>query len=1294
MRTLKLFLCLFAWCSIFAQASAADYRVRHITNQDGLTNSSVNMIFQDRTGRVWFGTWDGLDRFDGVHFRSFFPSATDPATLSNNIIREMMELPDGKLWVATDRGVDEYDPDTERFTRYFSDAVPQITVAEHSFHLAASAQGQVKAVVDGHGIFSLQGGVFVRTSPLQARRVKHVSMDLGGHLWMLSDDGRVLCDNVTLVQDARFLFYDAHTDQIWVQDASGYRPLGGKRSYLLDSEPIRAAACDGNYHYLGTGKGLLRLDTTDGSVECILPDVPVLSVACGIQGIIWVGTDMQGVWQISRPPFDFGTQKGLFGGNAVRCFVQGLSGKMAVGTKGSGIFLFSDDATLAGRLTTRDGLLHDAVYCMKDDGQLIWIGSDGEGLNYQDKSTGRLKQLQMPDSLQIASVYAIQPQGPDTLWVGTSGSGLYRLRLDRRKDPVRVTDWTHYSSEQLGSGVVYSLLPTWHGSMFVGTRGAGLQMVSKESGELSKLRDDIDDDILCLARGSDASLWVGTSMGLYRYGQAWDEVTRYSVENGLPSNTIHGILEDTAGEMWVSTNRGLARIRPGDGRIITYHVLEGLQDNEFSDGAFYSSGGWFFFGGINGFNAFNPLEVNKATFMPKLILDELYIDNERKLLKEQLQEHKGKEKIILDAGTRALSFHFVPVDYLSADQCELAYRLLGLSDDWVRLGDSRVVAFTNFPPGDYTLQVRCSNGEGDWSDEWFTLAVRKRFPLWRTPLARWLYVLFAVLALLYVAYRSQARVRHQREVAAERAERIKNAAVHEAKLDFFTNIAHEFSNSLTLIYGPCQALKQSARMSGTEQGYLNSIMANSDRMRNMIQQLINFRKAETGHLSIHIGKVDMVALIAQETSYFREQMNQNGVSFRLDAPPEGLIWTADGDSMEKIVFNLLSNAVKYTPAGEHIRIVLTRQEDRLVMDVTNTGVGIPLERQAILFDRYEVLNRFESALAKGRISNGIGLALCQSLVELHKGSIDVRSDGSSFTTFHLELPQLPVETEALYELKREEPVVPEEEVAAVEEEAGVETSARELVLVVDDQPEIRAFIRKTLEPQFAVVEAGNGQEAMEAMKQELPKVVLSDLMMPVMDGAALLKALRADPRTRHIPFVLLSGKGTDKTPIEALENGADAYLDKPFNPRHLLARINRLLGRDAEVIAYSQSAQASVDQFAGKEMKKADRELLRAITEVILSRLDDESLAGAQVAEAVSISEMQLYRKLKALVGMTPTEYIRRLRLDRAAQLLVSGNKTVQEIMYACGFVTKTYFFREFGKRYGMSPGEYRRHGG
>lgn len=1254
---------------------AQEYRIRNITNADGLSNSSVNMVFQDRSGLVWFGTWDGLNSYNGQDFHVFLPSPGDSSSIDNNVIRQMTQSADGTLWVATDRGVNSFSVREGQFQRYFSGSMHGTGVSEFSFHLITSPEGEIGAVVSGHGVFRYNAdGSFTRISQAGNHRIVKAVMDRSGRVWVLDVEGNLLCDGAIKESGIRFFFYDTPEDQLWVQDDASYHLLGTQTAPDGKIGPVRAAATDGTSQYLGTEEGLYRYTPQDGSLSLILPDVPVLSVCCGTQRIIWVGSDMQGVWQLSPRPFDFGAVSGMFGGSAVRCFSRSADGNLAVGTKGAGLFVLTHERT-AKHITTRQGLLHNNVYCLEDDGEAVWIGTDGTGLNYMEKGSPKLHRLSIPDTLRVSSVYAILPEGKDTLWVGTSGYGLYRLLLNRNTRPYHVRGATHYPHLQLGSDVIYSLLPSWSGHLFVGTRGGGLRMVDKHTGEVHPARPELPDDILCLKRASDGALLAGTSSGLFRFGSSWKEATRYSRENGLPSNTIHGILEDAHGRIWASTNNGLARIDPESGQVTTYQAEDGLQDNEFSDGAFYESDGEFFFGGIRGFNWFDPLTAAPAAFMPSPLLDEIRIDHQL--------AHLNEETLVLEPHVRQLSFRFVPMDYLWAKRCWISYMLEGFTQKWVNIQDSRTISFSNLPPGDYTLRVRCSNGDRIWSEESFVLPIKKLPEWWETTLARVMYVMLGLLLLFLLVH--QARYRFQTE-----AEKSKTEAVHEAKLDFFTNIAHEFSNSLTLIYGPCEELMQSGRMDGKERQYLESIETNSNRMRTLIQQLISFRKAETGHLSIRIGKVDLLALTAQERSYFQDEMSRRGIHFQLDAPEDGLIWTADGDSMEKLLFNLLSNAVKYTPDGERITVSLVPEQSWLDIKVTNTGVGIAEEQRLKIFDRYEVLNRFERALSKGRTSSGIGLALCKSLVELHKGSIEILSDGQSYTCFHVRLPELELEdTGAPY--TRKDARTPEKtSLGEKPVEEPVSAYKQDVVLVVDDDASIRSFISGILSPRFSVLEAAGGQEALERMEQTEPRIVISDLKMPGMDGPALLKALRENPKTRHIPFILLSGQGTDNTPFEALETGADAYLEKPFHPRHLLARIDRLLGRDAEVIAYSQSGRSSVEQFAGREMKKADRQLLAAISDAIVENMASDTLSPDSIADAVSISRMQLYRKLKELTGMTPTGFIRKMRLERAAHLLVSSNKTVQEIIFACGFGTKTYFYREFSKQFGVTPGEYR----
>ena len=1260
----KLIICILALVYCFLGHSApSKYTIRRIGNADGLSNSSVNTIHQDHNTLMWFGTWDGLNLYDSQTIRVFLPSNAGDESIGNNVIRDVVEQNDTCMWIVTDRGIDRYNIQNDRFTNYFYGSKPSGATSENNFHLAVSPSGETAALINGLGEYRYIGNEFVKRKSLDNRKVTAAFFDNASILWVLTAQGELYHGDELCARNVRFVYHDTITDRIWVQDMDGFHEFGVQTAAKFTESSVRACDSDGSFLYLGTPDGVFKMDSRSGSYSQILPNVPVLSVCCGSQQIIWVGTDMQGVWQLSEKLYDFGEVSGLFEGNAIRCFSGCGEGRFLVGTKGSGLYCFDNSLNLKQHYTTAGGLNHNSVFSLAEDGNLVWIGGDGRGLNYLEK--GKIRKLALPDSLNIQSVYSILPI-EDTLWVGTSGNGLFRLVV-KAGEAVQAS---HIPEEKLGSSVVYSLLPYGQSHILVGTRGGGISKVERRNLAANRIEYGSGDDILCMYQDSKGRIWAGSSLGLTCIDPE-SGISSYSLADGLPSQTIHGILEDSSGMIWVSTNSGLATLNTETGSILSYYAMDGLQDNEFSDGASFQKDGLFYFGGIQGFNRFDPLTIRTSAYKPRLRLKEMRVDNNVVLPPSGTLE--------LAPDVMSVSFTFTPVDYVSGERCLIAYTVDGLLKDWIQIWDSRTVTLSNIKPGKYTLVVYWTDASHSLCEERFELPLLFREAWWKTKLAKTLYILLAVLIIVLLVYQWQYNksIKH----------------THDAKLDFFTNIAHEFSNSLSLIYGPCQELRHSSGISGKDMRNVQSIESNSNRMLTLIQQLINFRKAETGHLRISIGHVDMIALVYNVFDNFREHMSSSGISFKLDAPKEGLVWTADGDSMEKVVFNLLSNAAKYTPDGQTVEVNLAARGGKMIMDVTNYGVGIPKDKQASIFNRYDVLDRFEKALSKGRTSNGIGLALCQSLVELHRGHIEIISDGVSYTTFRVSLPQLeadeslPLFSGTAIEASREEEVEkPRETVPAPEK-----VRADDTILIVDDDDKIRAFLTEILSPQFKVVSASDGEEALKIMADREPRIVVSDLSMPGMDGLQLRKRMREDKHLGHIPFLLLSGESAVDTQIEALENGVDAYVSKPFHPRHLLARINRLLNRDTEIIEYSQSAQASVQQFAGKEMKKSDMNLLSAITEIILSHLDEESLSAEMIAGELSMSKIQLYRKLKATVDMTTTEYIRNVRLEQAQHLLRTSNLSVQEVMYACGFMTKTYFYREFQKKYGETPGEFRR---
>jgi DNA-binding response OmpR family regulator/two-component sensor histidine kinase len=467
-------------------------------------------------------------------------------------------------------------------------------------------------------------------------------------------------------------------------------------------------------------------------------------------------------------------------------------------------------------------------------------------------------------------------------------------------------------------------------------------------------------------------------------------------------------------------------------------------------------------------------------------------------------------------------------------------------------------------------------------------------------------------------------------------------------------------------------------------------------MQTLIQQMIDFRKAETGHLQLSIEKVNIPELVKFVLENFYEMLEQKNIQLSLTFTPKIFHWQTDRDSIEKIIFNLVSNAVKYTPENEQINIFVEIIAERLSIRATNTGVGIKQEFQKSIFDRFEVLDRFEMQVSKGIVTrNGIGLALCKNIVEVLEGTIEVESDGETFTTFMVNLPeQLMDKTVEIKSIKSSTVAFKTNEIREeIKDKIQISVPDMEkegLILILDDEKEIRELLRDFLGNRYEIAEAANGREAIELMRIRMPMIIICDIIMPVMNGVEFLKIMKEQELTRHIPIILLSSKSTVENQIEGLEVGADAYLSKPFHPRHLEAIIESLLNRNKAVLDYSESTYAALEQFEGKLIHKEDKELMLHITRIIHLQMDNESLTIDFIANEMAISKMQLYRKMKDIIGQTPTEYIRSIRLKQAEKLLKSTNKTVQEIMYNCGFNNKAYFYREFAKKYHLTPKEYR----
>jgi len=1344
------------WVPLFAE----NYDIRRLTNNDGLSNSSVNIIFQDSRQIMWFGTWDGLNMYNGRDFKVYKPVPGNPQSISNNIIRDIIQISEDVLWIATDVGINRFSLKDGVFRRFFVDTLQAGITNEHSYHIAFDRLGRLFVWVYQQGFYSYdpEEKQFRCLDIADNLNIRNMVFDDQNNLWILTKEkelhklfffkggadipGAGEISRVSLLSDIESMFYIDHYG-LMMQTADRKLYLYDIKSAMLtdtaftipNNGTIRAFCCRDSILYLGTDKGLYTYDLIGGTTMEVIGNCSVLSVHCGTQNILWVGTDMQGIFKIVPSQEKFITYSSQnvpdFGNSAVRTFCEDKAGNLLIGTKGSGIYTFRRDDK-SGRLflhahyRTDQGLTSNSVFTITEGkNNTFWIGTDGNGINYYDSHTGQIRRLipseGLKERINLSSVYALLPDEDHVLWAGTSGYGMYRLKIDSSRHPYRVKDFKQYvfraDRSSLSNNIVYSIIRDDSLHLWIATRGGGVNRFNTgdetfETFKFSHNNPDYSssDDVLCLYKDQKGALWAGTSMGLNKMIRDPDgmlHIDNFSEKNGMPNNTIHGILEDKQNNIWVSTNNGIAKLsrEKEPYKIISYYASDGLQNNEFSDGAYYASpySSLFYFGGISGFNEFNPLTIIHDDSIPMLLLDAFYIDNEEYILSDFLMQKKNQDVLTLSYKHKSFSFHFTHIDYLTGPKCEISYKLEGYQSDWVQLGTSNTIVFTNLPKGKYVLKVRNSNADKVWGETCFTLPIKVNPPWWDSNLA---YVFYALLGILFLWGARKMifyRIKVRNDIRLKEMEKQKAEEIHQAKLSFFTNIAHEFSNSLTLIYSPCEKLLKEKSSDVMIKKYVQIIKSNSERMQHLIQQLIEFRKADTGHLKLSIEIIDIQELIKFVLDNFIDILEQKKIRYFVTSIPGNIHWQTDRDSVEKIVFNLLSNAVKYTPENKEIDIITDVRDNMLSIRVTNTGVGIKPAFQEYIFDRFEVLNRFEEQVSYSKQSrHGIGLALCKSITRVLQGDIKVQSDGQTYTSFIVHLPMAPLipqpdlivdkqpvdRKHMAREIKAE---LPEDQGIIFSDETGISDPKAILILIVEDDLQIRSMIKEFLCDRYNILEASNGKEAVEITEQYLPQLIISDIIMPVMNGVEFVKKIRSSDHTKHIPVIFLSAKSDIESQIEGYAIGADAFLNKPFNIRHLEVLIASLLNKTKTLSEYSSSPSFALEQYEGRIMHKEDKELLLHITETVYDNIDNENLSMDFIANEIAISKMQLYRKIKEVTGMTPTEYIRSIRLNHAEKLLKTTNKTVQEIMYQSGFNNKAYFYREFSKRYRLTPGEYRK---
>lgn len=1333
--------------SVFVTFALHAYNLRQLSSKDGLSNSAIQSICQDNDRFMWIGTVDGLNVYDGVDINIFKPGIDSSAPLSSNLIEEVREGEDGIIWINTNHGLNRYNKKTHEIECYDQ--------FEGKYYLAKTATNEIFVIHEDHTIayYDKRNKQFasIPYPSVIKNNIRRIFIDRNNVLWMVTNRGVIhkasismssAFPTITPLDDfrhecgVRYAFMEG--TRVYFIDEKGFffeiemetqkKSLVMNLGKELEERGIVSSIIKDKEDYLVAFQtnGLIRLQNTPENL--LKYKVENIDIYCGVfclykdkkQDIVWIGTDGQGVYMYTRDLFSirsvtfehlqYSIQK------PVRALFWDKEQNLWIGTKDDGILLVKDyrvDENIGSKdishiTTFNSSLTNNSVYAFgKSRRNLLWIGGDGPGLNYYSYKYKAVRRLASRDAEPILFVHAICEVNDSTLWLASVGAGIYKVIVEGSADEpfVKSVKRFTFGKDDMSYNYFFAACQENDSVLWFGNRGYGLRRLAlgrEVFDEVKFYKKNIRtiNDILSLYKDSRGNLWAGTSFGVlkllhYNTDEGKVAFDNYNEIEGLPNNTIHGILEDDRGDLWVSTNGGVVRFDREEENFHVYNRKTGLDVFEFSDGAYLKDErtGVLFFGGTNGFVTISPDVHEKEEFVPQLFFTGLRIYEKEYNMNDFLFTYNDKEYLQLRHDQNFFSLSFIALDYVNGQNCKYFYRLDGANTQWIDNGYSNVVNFTNIAPGQYTLQVKCNNGNLTTDVRSLVLVV---LPPWY--MTKWAYGGYVLLLMAVVFAGVQLvrrRYRKKRESIIEKMNQQQKEEIYESKLRFFTNITHEFSTPLTLIYGPCDRIIAYEKSDNFIRKYAGVIKKNTERLNSLIQELIEFRRIETGHKACVIERLDISGLVKEIADSFAELAETRSIEYTAEVEPE-LNWNSDRGCLTTILTNLLSNAFKYTPEGGKINVAVRPVRGGVLeITISNTGKGINKEDIPYIFDRYRVLENLEmQTQQRGFFSrNGLGLAICYNLVKLLEGEISVNSVPDEFTEFRVTLPDREI-MKVEEETPPQEAVVqsltlPGEEPVPEMENAGQER-AKPVIFVVDDDAEMRWFVSETLNKHYHVVGVENPLALAGLLESVQPQLIISDIMMPGIDGITLLKQIKADRRTAHIPFVLLSAKNTPEEQTEGIAAGAEAYIVKPFNVRYLQSLVERLIQRQSDLKDYYRSP-VSAFQFAdGRFIHKENKEFFEKIVSVIDRNFSNADFATEELAKELGLSSRQLYRKLKEITDETPATLIKEYRLAVVEKLLLTTQHSVDEIMYKAGFNHRGSFYRLFGLKYGMTPRKYR----
>lgn len=1317
---LRLLICLtLAACGILPCMAAPIFegrQFRHYTVNDGLASNAVYSFFQDSKGRMWFGTIDGLHSFDGCNITEW----RDESVVSlGSVISVIKDDGQDRLWIGSGNGVALFDLKLERFMELPVDGVRGMRIKSPVSDILHDSHGRMWMATVGEGVFCYDLSTrelrqYPAVTKIDNDIVRSIIEDSSGNIWAGtnsgvcrynatqdrfvpvgdSDDDRV--EVISLFEDSR------HNLWVGARGAGLYlynRTKGGLEPKLMPADSNSLLQVRDIVEWrpgellLASDQGLTGYNTITGEFELLradrkgantLNDNYLQSLFVDREGALWIGTYFGGVNYVvptARMFRHFHAGNTNMKAQVVSVFAQADDGNIWIGSDDAGVAHWdrkNNDFTPVRGRSLGTGSAYKNIHALLQSGNLLFVGMYLGGLDIVDLRTGALRNYKggdSPRSLYASSIYAMLEDSYGDIWIGTS-EGLNRYCRESG-DFERIFE-VHPAD-------VDCLIEDSKGYLWACTTNQGVFRLDRKTGKWEQFVAEPSDgnggslptnSVVTAQCDSRGQLWLGTDgSGLVRY----DYATGKFVREPLPPHIrVVNKIVAYKDQLWLGTSKGLYCYLPQDSTLFSYNRDSGLQGDVFlPNSGMITDDGTVFMGGINGFNEFHPDRISHQYLRPDVILTDFQILNrpveigtEDSPLSESITYSEG---VTLDYDERMISFRVALLSYINPAHNKFMYKLEGFDKNWNEADPSQLLTYRNLPAGEYVFRVRTSDGNGGWNDDALAFSIKVLPPWWFSIPMIILYVVILIVCGLLVYRRF---MRNQKEKLHKLADE-KDRELYQSKIEFFTHIVHEIRTPLTLIVSPLENLLKSEGKITDCRSQLTVMDRNGKRLLNLVNHLMDFRKMESGAMRLNITDVDIRRCLSDICREFELTASIKKLAVSVDIPEVPCVARVDREAFTQIVNNLLSNALKFSKS--EIMISLTHLPDGgFRLCVGNDGPAIPLEEQEKIFTPfYQIAENRPS----DNIGTGLGLLLVKRYALLMGTDVVVRSSGTTGAEFVIDFPESVsgVAEEILVERSEETP----------EENLQEESPAtRERLLIVDDNEEMLSFLRELLAPSYDVECACDAEKGMEILSSWIPDLIITDVMMPGIDGMEFCRRLKHDIATSHIPVVLLTAKVEDEDFVTGFDSGADMYVTKPFSTDVIKARIRGLLANRARLRERFVADPAVIEEIAPNS--DIDKDFFDRMRRIVEERLDDSEFSVDVLAREMAISRTGLFTKVKAVAGMTPNDYIRNIRLQKAAELLKTTNMRVNEVCWQVGFSSRSHFAKCFQSQFGVSPSEYK----